>query len=219
MWAIVHHVPYDGSGGIGGAVRRSGTPAVHLRPYLGDDLPAVADLTGLVVLGGPSESAGDDVPYLRAERALLASAAHAGLPVLGVCFGAQLLAVALGGAVRRAPQPEVGIGEVELTAEGLDDPLLGPVGPRIPALHWHGDEIVRPPGSVGLATSAGCPEQAFRWGTRAWGLQFHAELDATMADLIRPQMRDVPLAPAAVEAAEVAGTRIADAFVGTAAGR
>ncbi|MFA4927397.1 MAG: type 1 glutamine amidotransferase [Patulibacter sp.] len=215
MWAIVHHVPYDSSGGIGTALRRRGLLVVHLRPYLGDLLPEVEELSGLVVLGGPSGKADDDVGHLRAERALLAAAAHAGLPVLGVCFGAQLLAVALGGAVRRAATPEVGIGEVRLTAEGAADPILGPLGPRITVQHWHADEYRLPPEAVRLATSASCDEQAFRWRTKTYGVQFHVELNRDLADVIRPQLGDVVLDPRGVEAASSAGARFADAFLDT----
>lgn len=213
VWAIVQHVPYDGAGGIAAVLDRRGLASVHLRPVLGDDLPAAGDLDGVVVLGGPGGAADDDVPHLRAERALLRDAARAGLPVLGVCLGAQLLAVALGGAVRRAPAPEIGMGAVALTAAGRADPVLGPVGPRIPVLHWHADELVPPPGAVRLATSVGCAEQAFRWGPRAYGLQFHAELDVALADVVRPQLPGVELDPPDVRAAADAGARIVDAVV------
>src|ERR1700722_16720720 len=116
MWAIVQHVSYDGEGNIGHALRRAGQPWTNVRPFRGDPLPNASDLSGLVVLGAPSRSADDWASeHLVAERQLIAEAVGVGLPVLGVCFGAQLLAVALGGRVVTDGALEVGIGSVALT--------------------------------------------------------------------------------------------------------
>ena len=111
-------------------------------------------------------SAGDSSghPHLVAERELIGHAVGAGVPVLGVCLGAQLLASACGAEVFRGEHPEVGVGEVELTPDGQRDPVLGPAGSPLPVLHWHADTFVLPPGAIRLARSYRYPNQAFRIG-------------------------------------------------------
>lgn len=213
MWVVVQHVPYDGAGGVTTALDRIGERAVHVRPFLGEQLPAAAVLTGLVVLGGPAGSADDDAPHLVAERRLIVEAVDRGVPVLGVCFGAQLLAVALGGGVRRARVPEVGMDVVRPTPAGAEDPVLGAAGAEIDVLQWHHDTIVPPPGSVTLATSDACDVQAFRHGARAYGTQFHVEIDEALADVVRPQMPGVVLEEAAVRRASRHAAAVLDRFM------
>ena len=106
---------------------------------------------------------------------LLREALQAGVPALGVCLGAQLLASAAGAEVRRSPSPEIGWFDVELTPEGADDPLLGRLPGRFLAYEWHSYAFALPAGAVELARSAACP-QAFRLGETAWGVQFHPEV-------------------------------------------
>jgi GMP synthase (glutamine-hydrolysing) len=100
-----------------------------------------------------------------------------GTPVLGVCFGHQLLADALGGVVERNPRgPEIGTREVELTDAGRADPLLAGLPSRLPVQQLHEDHVVAPPpGAVLLATSAHAPVQAFAHGRRLRAVQFHPE--------------------------------------------
>lgn len=117
--------------------------------------------------------------WLRAEKQLLARLLETGVPMLGVCLGAQLLATAAGAPAHRAPQPEIGWHEVTVTGEGSDDPLLGPLAPRFEAFQWHSYEFPLPAGATSLARSDVCL-QGYRVGDRAWGIQFHAEV--TRAD-------------------------------------
>ena len=104
-------------------------------------------------------------PQVEREAALLRAAVEAGQPVLGLCFGGQLLAYALGGSVERSPVPELGWHRIE-----SDVPDLIPSGPYV---QWHSDRFVLPPGARELARSAAAP-QAFALGS-ALGLQFHPE--------------------------------------------
>lgn len=201
VWLVIEHVPYDGSGGVAAALGRAGKRAVHMRPYAGEALPQAADLTGLVVLDGPSGAADDEVPHLAAERHLLRQTVDLGLPVLGVCFGAQSLAVALAGSVTRATSPEVGMNAVQLTAAGHADPVLSPAGAEPSVLQWHHDTYTLPPRAVSLATSDACAAQAFSYGRNVYDLQFHIELDSALAELVRPQLPGVVLSEAAVERA------------------
>jgi GMP synthase (glutamine-hydrolysing) len=120
-------------------------------------------------------------PWLRDEKELLRHLLRRKVPLLGVCLGAQLVAEAAGAPARRAEQPEIGWFGVELTAEGLDDPVLGPLAPGFEAFQWHSYEFPLPPGATPLARSAVCL-QAFRWGDAAWGIQFHAEATLDIAE-------------------------------------
>jgi GMP synthase-like glutamine amidotransferase len=114
-------------------------------------------------------------PWLETENAVLEALLQRGVPLLGVCLGAQLLAQAAGGVVRAAAQPEIGWREVRITGEGRDDPVLGALGPSFSALEWHSYEFLLPPGATPLARSDACL-QGCRIGERAWGIQFHAEV-------------------------------------------
>jgi GMP synthase (glutamine-hydrolysing) len=183
-WVAIQHVPFEGPGSIATAAARRGTPLTVCHPYQGESLPACRELRGLVVMGGPmGVSDTDSHPYLRDELALIAASVAAGLPVLGVCLGAQLLAAALGARVYRGPQLEIGPGTVTLTDAGRGDPVLGAAGrAELPVVHWHQDTFELPPGAVWLARSELYPYQAFRAGARAYGLQFHVEVDRALAD-------------------------------------
>lgn len=222
-WAVVQHVAHEGPGLIGPVLTDAGIPFAVRRMDLGDPLPDVASIGGLVVLGGPM-GVGDHAahPWLRGERALLGAAVTAGLPVLGVCLGAQQMAVALGAEVGPAREAEVGVGSVMLTARGRLDPVFGPeygglADTAIPCVHWHGDTFTLPDGAVHLAASRVVPHQAIRVGTVAYGLQFHVEVDTALAESWRPLLPDgVDLDAAALSRVQIAGRRILGRFVGAA---
>ena len=118
--------------------------------------------------------------WLEPERDLLRAAMNAGLPVLGVCLGAQQLAYALGGEVATGAAPEVGVGEVHLTVESIGDPVFGAAPTPLSCVHWHGDAFTLPDGAVRLAGSDAYENQAFRVGRCAYGLQFHVEVTASL---------------------------------------
>ena len=178
---VIQHLAAEGPGLIATVARNHGFALDIRRMDRGDAVPAHAP-DGLVVLGGTMgayEAAA--YPHLAAEQRLLAEACARDVPVLGVCLGAQLLAAALGARVFRGPAPEIGFGVVTLTPEGARDPILGPSGPAFSAFHWHGDTFDLPPGATHLAASPVYRQQAFRVGRRAYGLQFHLELDRALA--------------------------------------
>jgi GMP synthase (glutamine-hydrolysing) len=118
--------------------------------------------------------------WLVEERELLRDLLRARVPLLGLCLGGQMVAAAAGAEPRRASRPEIGWHPVELTDDGREDPLLGPLWPRFEAFQWHSYEFPLPPGAVALARSEVCL-QACRLGERAWALQFHPEVSAADA--------------------------------------
>lgn len=154
--------------------------------YAGAPLPEPARFDGVVTTGSPlSVTTADADPWMLRTGRFLVDAAEAGKPVLGVCFGHQLLARALGGAVAKNPRGrEIGTIEVALTEDGARHPVLGGLAPlRFQATHEDAVTTL-PPGATLLAHN-GFGVQAFGYGGRILGVQFHPELDARrMAALI-----------------------------------
>jgi GMP synthase-like glutamine amidotransferase len=211
----IEHVPFEGPGSIATEAALRGTPLCVVRPDRGEPLPSADELRGLVVMGGPmgvSDTAAH--PCLVDELELLGRAVATGRPVLGVCLGAQLLAAALGAEVSRGEQLEIGPGTVALSAEGRADPVLGAAGrAQLPVVHWHQDTFALPAGAVRLASSALYPNQAFRAGTCAYGLQFHVEVDRALAAGWREHLpAGVAIAEAAREEIERVGRATIAAF-------
>lgn len=150
-----------------------------VRPHAGDPMPAAAS-RGLIVLGGPMSATDDaEVPWLAPTRDLLAASVDAGVPTLGICLGAQLLAVACGGSVETwaAPGREAGVIDVRWRDAAAHDPLVGGLPDPFPAASSHRDAVDRlPEGATWLGFSDRYPHHAFRVGEAAWGLQFHPEV-------------------------------------------
>ena len=145
--------------------------------------PPQPDHDAVMVFGGAMNVDQEDRhPWLRGEKALLGALAAAGVPLLGVCLGAQLLAEATGGQARRAAEPEIGWREVTLEPAASGDPVLGGLPDRFHSFQWHSYEASPPAGASVLARSAVCA-QAYRLAGRpAWGIQFHAEVTLETAD-------------------------------------
>lgn len=182
-WIILQHVPWEGPGLIASEARARGLALEVRRMDLGEAVPRVDEIAGLVVMGGPMGLRDTSLyPCLAAEQQLLRAAVQQDLPVLGICLGAQLLAAALGARVYRGPAPEIGCGEVTLTDEGCRDAVLGGAGATLPVIHWHDDTFELPPGATHLARSPVCANQAFRVGRGAYAFQFHVEVDRPLAD-------------------------------------
>jgi GMP synthase-like glutamine amidotransferase len=177
---VIQHVEPESPYAIGDALERAGISVFVCRTYTGANVPnSLAGFDGLVVMGGPM-SATDDAgfPTRRAEINLATEALGRGIPTLGVCLGAQVLALAAGGEVFKGLNgPEVGWGEIELSELAGADQLFAGLPPQLTVLQWHGDTFTLPPDGVNLARSAHYHEQAFRCGSAAWGLQFHVEVD------------------------------------------
>jgi GMP synthase (glutamine-hydrolysing) len=159
------------------------------RPYAGDPLPGADSLgehDGLLVLGGPM-GADDDAKHhwIGPTKELLRHGVAAGLPVLGICLGHQLLASALGGEVTRNPLgQQLGLLEVGWTDAAASDPLLGPLSTPRRGVQWNDDIVATlPDGAVLLAATPRGEVQAVRYAQLAWGVQLHPEVDA---EVLRP---------------------------------
>lgn len=147
----------------------------------GEALPALDGYDALWVLGGPMDTWQEaEHPWLADEKAFIREAVSGrGMPYLGLCLGHQLLADALGGAVGPAQTPEIGILEVQLTEAGASGVLFDGLPERFDCLQWHSAEVTElPQGAMVLATSPDCAVQAMKWGTRAYSMQFHIEIES-----------------------------------------
>lgn len=182
---VIQHIEPEESFAIGEAMYANGIELDERRVYAGDPVPsAISGFDGLVVMGGPMSAASDaDFPTRQAEIALIADALEVGVPTIGVCLGAQLLAAAAGGVVYGGSEgPEIGWAPVRLLEAASEDPLLGGLPSPLTVLHWHSDTFELPAGAEHLASSERYANQAFRLGTSAWGLQFHLEVTDKAVD-------------------------------------
>lgn len=148
----------------------------------GEQLPDSLDgYDALWVMGGPMDTWQEDQhPWLKDEKAFIRRAVEEnGMPYLGLCLGHQLLAEALGGEVGPSETPEIGVLKVQLTEAGASGVLFDGLPEVFECLQWHSAEIkALPQGAQVLATSPDCAVQAMKWGTRAYSMQFHMEIEA-----------------------------------------
>jgi len=163
------------------AADAAAAPAFDLEA--GEDLPPVETLGGCIVTGSPTMVT-EELDWSVAAEAWLAAAHGRGLPILGVCYGHQMLARALGGTAGDNPAGrEIGTAAIELLAAAESDALLGGFQSPLQVQVSHSQSaLTLPTGAVLLARSAGDPHQAFRVGETTWGVQFHPEFDA---DIVR----------------------------------
>jgi len=179
---VLQHIACEPPGYYEDVLRGAGAAIRRVEVDEGDPLPDWREFELIVAMGGPmSVNDEDEFPWLAQEKRLIADAVGAGTPFWGACLGVQLLAASLGGRVHPGPEPEVGMLPVTLTADALADPVFAGLPRELLTLQWHGDTFELPPGAVLLAGSAAYPNQAFRYGERAYGVQFHLEVTPAMA--------------------------------------
>ncbi|MBM3510638.1 MAG: glutamine amidotransferase [Alphaproteobacteria bacterium] len=212
----IRHVPFEDLGVIAPLLRRRGYDLAY-RDAAVDSLNtrdlAAADL--VVVLGGPiGVYQAEAYPFIRDELRLLERRLARGQSTLGICFGSQLMAQALGARVFAGPVKELGFAPVRLTAAGRASALVA-LG-RHPVLHWHGDTFDMPAGAERLASTCSYANQAFAFGRAALALQFHIEV--TPAGL-EPWLIGHTLEIATTPGASVAGLRRGAARWGAALNR
>lgn len=173
----------------------------------GETLPDLGSVSGIAVTGSPAMVT-DKTDWMQTLSTWLVQAVQASVPTLGICFGHQLLAQALGGTVDYHPQGrEIGTVTVNLTDAGKQDRLLGSLPAVFLAHVTHAQSVIRlPADAIHLAGNGFEPHHAFRVGTCAWGVQFHPEFSAAImsgyitvqADALQTAGRDVEALHASV---------------------
>ena len=181
---VFQHVPYEPLGTLDPLLKQAGFRLRYINFGRNpDERPSLDGYAALIILGGPMNA--DDIagyPHLAIELELVQEALQRDISILGICLGAQLLAKALGGKVLAGAGREIGWHDVEVTDDGLVDPVLSTFGQRNEVFQWHDDAIELPPDAVQLAGSECCSTQAFRYGEHAYGLQFHLEADSALIE-------------------------------------
>jgi len=172
--AVVHNLERPFLGHAGPVLRAAGVELDERYPRRGDPLPAPGGADGILVLGGEQNAL---EPSLEPQVGLLREATDQGVPVLGVCLGAQLLAHAHGGEVRRLPRRLLVWPELLALPAADGDPVLGALPAGAAGVHWNEDGFALPPGAVELLRSPAGTGEGFRVDERSWGVQFHPELD------------------------------------------
>lgn len=173
---IIRHVPYEGVAGYRQPVEAAGfeidridvtDPDFSQRDLVEPDL--------LIMMGGPMGVYEQDAyPWIRCQLHRLARRLEANRPTLGVCFGAQMIAAAMGGEVFPGPAKEIGFHPITVHGETNGNPLAAIAD--VPVLHWHGDTFTLPDNVELLGSSRLYAHQAFRRGRNILALQFHAEM-------------------------------------------
>jgi GMP synthase-like glutamine amidotransferase len=221
--AVVHEGSATGGGGLFEERAAALGHAVTRWVASEEEPPGPPDAFGAVIVFGGATHPDEDAvhPWLGREAAYIGDVLAHGVPLLGVCLGSQLLARAAGGGVERAATPEIGWHAVELTEEGVADPVLGVLPRRVTAFQWHYYAWRLPADGALLAASPAAP-QAFRLGDRAWGVQFHPEVTPLMVETWTTDGADeLPGAPDALRRETAAclpawnahGAALCDAFL------
>lgn len=176
---VFQHVAAEPLGTLDPMLRQRGHRIRYVNFHRDPDArPDIARYDALIVLGGPQmPDQAARHPHLAVEMRCIEGALERDIPVLGICLGAQLLAHTLGAPVRPMKQWEMGWHDIEPTHFSAADSLFCALVEPQPAFHWHGYTFDLPGGAVHLARSALCENQAFRYGSNAYGLQCHLELD------------------------------------------
>lgn len=178
MILYIKHVDREGPETLGDFFMSEGFGSQTVDLWRGDRFPPdISRFQAVVVLGGPMNVYEEErFPFLREEGHFIKRIINAGVPYLGLCLGAQLLAKAGGASVGKSPQKEIGFFDITLTPAGKKDFLFDGLKDTIRVFQWHDDSFAIPSGAEHLASSSGCPHQAFRLGQYAYGLQFHVEI-------------------------------------------
>ena len=184
MILIIKHIAIEGPGTIEDYLLGKGYKLRTIDLHKGEPLPKnFIDIEAIISLGGPMNVYEENKsPFLKAETDFLSRAIKEEVPTLGICLVSQLIAKASGAKVVKSPVKEVGWFKVNLEKSANNDPLFKDLGQTIDVYHWHEDMWELPKGAVLLGSGEGCPNQAFKVGRCAYGVQFHVEITGKIID-------------------------------------
>lgn len=179
---VLQHVAHELLGTLNPLLKRAGFRIRYVNfARHSDAQPTLNGYDGLIVLGGPmSVNDAGRLAHLTTELRLIETALRHDIPVLGICLGAQLIAKTLGAKVYPNCQKEIGWYDVSPTGEANRDALLGQLKSTEKIFQWHGETFDMPASTCHLAYSSLCANQAFRYGNKVYGFQFHLEVDEPM---------------------------------------
>lgn len=200
---VIQHEAKCPPGNLIDRAARAGVGLDVRRPFGGEGLPEeLTGCRGLIVLGGGRGAHDDEAwPWLSHTRHLIREAVQGSLPMLGICLGHQLAAVALGGDIKTMDAKIRGVRPFGLTAQGKEDDLFARLRPDVATVQWNGDTVdPLPAGGVALARDEAGNVQAARFAPRAWGVQSHPEVTTATLDLW-VRSTDAPYVEVAAQAA------------------
>jgi len=187
---IIKNIVTEGPGTMEDFLKKEEIPFAIIELGSGEIPLPLEDFETLVIMGGPmGVYEMDRYPHLRIESRLIREAINRRMKILGVCLGAQMVAYCLGSKVYQGHKEEIGWHSIDLTGDGLKDPVIRKLAihPRVgdfwrkfKVFHWHGDTFDLPIGAVCLARSDLYKTQAFRYGDNVYGFQFHVEVTKDM---------------------------------------
>ncbi len=187
---ICKNIESEGPGTIEDFLKAEKIPYMIVELSKGEDIPPTSGFDTLLLMGGPMSVNEDDIyPYIKKEEEIVREFIYSDKSILGICLGAQIIAKALGSKVYKGGQKEIGWHDIELSDGGISDalmrrlaihPYVGDLWRKFKVFHWHGETFDIPEGAVTLARSELFPNQAFRYGGRAYAFQFHIEVTREM---------------------------------------
>jgi len=170
----IQHVAFEGLGSIATSLEKRGYDITATRMYEKIEFPNIDTIDLLIVMGGPMSVHDEhEFAWLASEKAFIHRCIQQNIPILGVCLGAQLLAHCMGASIYQGKQKEIGWFPIQATTTAPSQSFVFPES--IEVFHWHGETFDLPYGTRLLAQSQACKHQAFQFGERVIGLQFHLE--------------------------------------------
>ncbi len=181
----IQHVPFEGPGIIADFLKGRGHEITSTHIYRGEKLPLIDDIDWLIVMGGPMGAGeNEQFPWITEEIKFIKDAAGRGKTVLGICLGAQMIALALGAAVYKNQYREIGWFPLTLSPEISGTVFDGVFSDRVEIFHWHGDTFSLPEGAVLIGSTFACRNQGFLIDERIAALQFHLETTPSSAEAL-----------------------------------
>ncbi|MCC6544744.1 MAG: type 1 glutamine amidotransferase [Nitrospirae bacterium] len=179
---VLQHIECEDLGTIANAMSQRGIGCKYVRLFEGEPVPHdPGAFSGIIILGGPMNVYEEDkYPYLKDEDIFIKKAVMNDMPILGICLGAQLIAKAAGARVSKGTKKEIGWYKLSLSGDSRRDTLFKTLPEELKVFQWHGDTFEIPRGAIRLAGSGLFPNQAYRIGSRIYGIQFHLEVTKEM---------------------------------------